>query len=333
MRKGSVSDETQAALRSTIRRQPLDGGRPGFSGAAVGGRIQGGGPPVSHPFDASTKHLIEERLADWVALSDRPADGPTQVIDADLATVTAAADKVLRIDGPQPWLLHLEVQSSRDPTLLRRLPLYSALLDNRHGLPVWTVLVLLRRDADMPTLTGRIERRFGAEEPYATFRYHAVRVWSLAPGPLLTAGLGALPLALLTDEAAAGPEPFVRRVRERIDAELTPPKAAELWTAIAVLMGLRYDDGQIVQLLREVQGMQESTFYQAILAKGRVQGRVEGEVIALRNVLLRQGRHRFGEPDAQALAALNAITDPDRLGQLSERLLDVGGWADLLAES
>jgi hypothetical protein len=52
---------------------------------------------VSHPFDASVKHLITELLADWLPLSGRTADGPVEVIDADLATLTAAAVRVLRI--------------------------------------------------------------------------------------------------------------------------------------------------------------------------------------------------------------------------------------------
>ena len=83
---------------------------------------------MPHPFDASIKHLVTEWLADWLPLSGRRADGPVEVIDADLSTVTAAADKVLHVRGRLPWLLHLELQSYRDPELAARIQFYNALL-------------------------------------------------------------------------------------------------------------------------------------------------------------------------------------------------------------
>ena len=43
-----------------------------------------------------------------------------------------------------------------------------------------------------------------------------------------------------------------------------------------------------------------------------------------------QGRKRFGPPDAVIRKALKAITDVARLEQLSERLLEVASWQELL---
>ena len=159
---------------------------------------------MSHPFDATTKYLIGDRLPDWLALSSRRADGPVTVIDSDLATVTAAADRVLRIDGPEPWLLHLEPHTYRDPTLPARLNMYGAILEHRHEALVWHVVVLLRREADHAALTGLWERRFGAEAAYRTFHYQVVRVWQLPAEAFLEGGLGVAPLAILTDEAHRG---------------------------------------------------------------------------------------------------------------------------------
>jgi hypothetical protein len=53
------------------------------------------------PFDAATKYLIELRPGDWLAYLGLPR-AAVEVIDADLATVTASADKVLRVREPQP---------------------------------------------------------------------------------------------------------------------------------------------------------------------------------------------------------------------------------------
>lgn len=72
---------------------------------------------MPHPYDASTKYLVQDRLADWLPLCGRTTTARLEVIDADLATVTAAADRVLRVDDDPAWLMHLELQSSRDPDL------------------------------------------------------------------------------------------------------------------------------------------------------------------------------------------------------------------------
>ena len=69
--------------------------------------------------------------------------------------------------------------------------------------------------------------------------------------------------------------------------------------------------------------MEESSTYQYIMYMGALKG-------AKRFVML-QGSKRFGPPDAETSAAIEAITDLDRFEQLCERLLDVSSWQELLA--
>lgn len=53
---------------------------------------------------------------------------PIDVIDADLATVSAEADKVFRVHDPAPWLMHFELQVSYDSDLPLRVLRYNVLL-------------------------------------------------------------------------------------------------------------------------------------------------------------------------------------------------------------
>lgn len=80
--------------------------------------------------------------------------------------------------------------------------------------------------------------------------------------------------------------------------------------------------------------MRESSTYQFILEEGRAEGIAKGLAEGLakgeRNVLIRQGRKKFGPPDARSLAALHAISDSNRLELLAERLLDAASWDELL---
>ena len=65
--------------------------------------------------------------------------------------------------------------------------------------------------------------------------------------------------------------------------------------------------------------------------KGRVEGRVEGRAQGSRETIHRLARKRFGELDSATLDALNAIVDLERLGRMSDRVLEANSWSDLLA--
>ena len=53
------------------------------------------------PLDDTLKHLTELSPADWVVQGGWLA-APTTLIDADIATITGATDKVIRVAGSRP---------------------------------------------------------------------------------------------------------------------------------------------------------------------------------------------------------------------------------------
>jgi predicted transposase YdaD len=67
------------------------------------------------PFDATTKDLVEAYPQDWIACLNLPT-GAVSVADADLATVTTEADRVLRVEAATPYIAHAEVSSRRRKT-------------------------------------------------------------------------------------------------------------------------------------------------------------------------------------------------------------------------
>jgi hypothetical protein len=70
--------------------------------------------------------------------------------------------------------------------------------------------------------------------------------------------------------------------------------------------------------------LEESSTYQMLLDRGRID--------EARKLLLRQGQIRFGPPDVPTRTAIETLKDLERLERLSERLLDVSNWCELLAE-
>ncbi len=292
------------------------------------------------PFDVASKQLIEDHPLDWLRLLGLPV-GAAHVISADLSTVTAESDRVLRVDAAQPYLAQIELQTSWDVTLVDRLLRYNVLPCGKHGLPVESVIVLLRRDADRHgVLTGDCTLPDSEGKQSIAFRYRVLRVWEQAPETFLGAGLGALPLASLADVAKSDIPGVLNRIEGELRAQPDARTAAVLWVVTGVLMELRFDVAFIENVLKESDIMEESTYYQYIVSKGRAEGLVTGRnegVIAgraeeARKIIVKMGTVRFGPPDDMVIAVLSATASLDRLEMLAERILSATSWADLLAQ-
>jgi hypothetical protein len=268
----------------------------------------------------------------------------------DLSTVQPAADKVFRLRPPATGLLHLEPQSSWDGGFASRLLLYNVLLEDRHGGPVYTVALLLRREALAGGLTGKVIRTTESGEEYLRFAYTIVKVWELSADLLLAGGLGAVPLALLTDDA----EPRLPRVVERFAARVvaespTPAEASLLLSCGFILMGLRYDKAVARMLFQGVQRMRESSTYQAILeegrdegrtegraegliegrTEGRIEGRTEGRIEGLQNAILALLKERFRTVPPAVEARVRATTDLATLQSALTRVLHIAAPDEL----
>jgi hypothetical protein len=168
------------------------------------------------------------------------------------------------------------------------------------------------------------------------FRFRVLRAWQQPIEAVLTGGLATLPMAPLADVDVEALPGVIHRMEARIAQEASPTEAATLWTATYVLMGLRYSEAFTTLLLQGVRAMKESVTYQAILREGREEGREmgreEGQFVEARRLLLRLGEKRLGACPAATRAAVEAIPSLERLEALTERLLDVETWNELLAE-
>jgi hypothetical protein len=302
------------------------------------GLVDGEEPLVARKrkrFDASLKRLVETYPRDWAAYLQQflrvPGGRPVKAIDSDVSTVSAAVDKVLHISGKKPWLLHLELQASHLHRLAEQLLLYNVLLHDRHHLPVRSIVLLLRPEADRPDLTGMLRRTWPEGQTYLEFHYAVVRLWEQPVESLLSAGLGLLPLAPLAGVPKEQVKRIIRRMDKRIAAEAPTAEAANLWAATLILLGLNYSAEFAAHVLQGVRSMRESTTYQAILAEGRAEGKAEGKIEGLRDLLLHLAGKRFGEVDPMMRGWVQSLDDLDYLTRLIERVYEVAGWNDLLS--
>jgi predicted transposase YdaD len=285
-------------------------------------------PPMPLPFDATLKALVQSHPADFEAVFRLRGPGPPTVLNVDLATVSAATDVTLGYGDPPTLLVDLNFQAGRDADLPARVRLYNALLHHRLRAPVHSVVILLRPEADAATITGRLRYQALPRRGAVDFRYEVVRLWERPARRLLAGGPGTLPLAVLgrlpegrsVEEGLAG---VVAAIDRRLRRQTDPAESRRLLTAAFVLSGLRVEEELSQRVFRGVTAMRESTTYQAILREGRAEG--------IQQALLIQGRKRFGAPDVATQDAVKAVTDVAKLERMTERLLDVSTWQDLLA--
>jgi hypothetical protein len=245
------------------------------------------------------------------------------VIDADLATVTAASDKVVRVLDAPPWLLHLELQAAHETNLARRLHWYNTLLHYRHEQRVRTLLVLLRPAADSPQLSGLHQEAFPAEAPYLEFRYQVLRIWQVPVEQLLGGGLGTSPLAPLSQVTELELPGVVREMGQRLQDEANPQHARTLWSSAIILSGLRLSPSAIACLFQGVGFMQDILRHSSVTELAKILG--------AREMLLRLGRRLFGPPAPEITTALEKVFELERLERMAEAIPDVKTWEELLA--
>jgi predicted transposase YdaD len=98
-------------------------------------------------------------------------------------------------------------------------------------------------------------------------------------------------------------------------------------------MGLNYPDEQIdhfiagaADMILGIRGIEESSVYQSIFAKGRAAGKAEGFAEGLISI----GQNSLGAPDEQVKAAIMGMKDLDRLRRPIARAANVSTWDELL---
>ncbi len=125
---------------------------------------------------------------------------------------------------------------------------------------------------------------------------------------------------------------LIGRMANRLKNEVTDPQQlATLWQTTAILADMRYDQEFILPLMRKVMTMVKLEDFPSY-AKGLAKGEAMGEAKGRRETIIRLGKKVLGPPDAQTLESLESFNDLDRLRQMTERLLDVKTWQELLAE-
>ena len=64
------------------------------------------------PFDTTTREMFDGYAGPLMDYLGLVLDGPIRVVDSNVSTVLAEVDKLYQVDGPDPYLIHVEFQAS-----------------------------------------------------------------------------------------------------------------------------------------------------------------------------------------------------------------------------
>jgi hypothetical protein len=269
------------------------------------------------PFDATLKDLIRQFPADWLTLVGETITETPEVLSADLSTVTASADTLIRLGNR---VIHIDLESGPDDDFASRMLQYNVLAYRLIGLPVRTVAVLLRPKAQSSNLVDVVEYE------QTRFRFDIIRVWEHEAEEFLNGGLGLLPMAVIarpprgqTREASL--PGVVEQIAQRAKKE-APPLVADIVLSSFILAGLHVNQAILQGIYRRALGMIESVAFDIIMEDGAMRH--------TRKLIIRWAAPKLGKPTKEQVERMNAILDLERLERILERVQKVKSWDSLL---
>lgn len=278
------------------------------------------------PFDATLKDIATDYPADCRAVFDG-TDRPVRVLNVDLSTISAATDVALGLGQPLEEILDINFQSGADPFLADRVEMYRGVLRHRYHVPVRSLIVLLRPEANHEHLTGK--HAYGSPANGVQSAYEVIRLWHEPPELFLRSGVGLLSLAVLCKMPDNVPladalAKVVKEIARIAESKLSEADAVRILTSAYILAGMRVrDEDELSRIFQEYGMVKNSSVWDQKL--------YEGALVALRESILRQGKVRFGSPPDAIVAALNDIDEKDRLSAILDAVQHTESWDELFA--
>ncbi len=273
------------------------------------------------PFDSAAKRLLREKPEHYVTWLVDQATFVRQ-LPTELKSRNVFADGLfsIKVNGKSE-LLHIEFQTRNDPNMGERLLEYNILASSENDwLPVYTVVIYLRRDGNVPK--SPFIRKLQNDKEYQRFYYDIIELAKLPARTLLNTGLlGLLPLLSMTD---GGTEP---ELMQEMTSTLEDAGEREL-LALAFAFGSAVNGGQAYKewftrrlaMLDDI--LEESWLYQELLRKG-AEKEHQRRIQEQRETVVSFVQIRFPELVPLAEQHLHFIHDVDALHNLLLKLFAV----------
>ena len=262
---------------------------------------------MSGQWDDSLKIFISENPQDFASWLLGEAQVKVKLL-TEFKTRTIEADALLEVTlNGEDMLLHIEFQSTNDPTIGERLLGYNYEAKREHKLPVHSCVIYLKNDGTVPESPLKWKLPNGRE--VLQFHFESVELGKLPTEALRRTGLtGLLPLLILTKGGAT------REVVEEVISGLQIAEKKELLPITQLLASLVFtselDREWISWRFNKMSDILRETWaYQEIMKEGELRARHQDvlDVIQARfpEILLYAKKQMESIEDSEVLRHLN----------------------------
>lgn len=271
--------------------------------------------PRPRAADLGGRRLIDLRPDDWLHfVTDRPEARCVERLEGSFQWVGRETDVLLRVEDPEAgeFLVLIELQLRGDPRMAARLQAYAALAEEKFGLPVFVVLLIILPGGG-PTDAFYTSTILG-QEVRRDFR--TLHLWEQDAGAVAQTGAPGL-LPLVPVMRGGDDLDLLATVLSRLRQS---PEIAGMENLLAYFAGLVLGREAMLNLMRwDMETATGLTFYEEILNEGIEKGIVLGKSQGMergretaRRFLLHVLTRRFG-PQATELSSALAPLDLDSL--------------------
>jgi hypothetical protein len=278
---------------------------------------------VKADYDQAFKILVDLNPNDWALLAGLTVVDNAAEMETELPERNRHLDRLIRVSDDQGDIaVHLEFQAGKSGNRVPiRLIDYSIGVTEKYRLPVHSCVVLLRRPADSPVLTGAYKPRSRGVMPYLTFRYRVVRLWQVPVNTLLLPGSSVAVAAVLADHGTLPADEIAEQIAACINVISDIDTRAMLFTIAYNLAGLRFNDSQAdIMFGRDISVLEKySSTVQATLRRGEAR------------LLLTSAEQIFGAPSQEILDKVRSAKSK-KLVEWTVRIRTAQSWAELVTD-
>jgi len=276
-------------------------------------------------WDDSLKVFINDNAQDFATWILKGAQFTRKLL-TEFKIRTIEADSLLEVmlDGldvtgdEAKLLLHIEIQSTKDPRIGERLLEYSFEAQREHQLPVLSCVIYLRDVGEVPQ--PPLQWKLPTGRDVLWFDYVSIELEKIPTEEFRQVGLiGLLPLLVLTRDGAT------HQVVEEVIEKLEAARKIELLSVTKLLAELVLTSQEDQEWIERIFAMHNDVFaqtptYQKLVKQGLEKGREEGKLEGLRQAVVDVVQERFPEIVAFAQKQVEGVEDLTLLRQLNVKM-------------
>ncbi len=264
--------------------------------------------------DIGGKRLISLAPDAWVKWVTQRSDVVAgEILASEFQWISRDTDVLVQAYNPQigNFLVLNELQLRYTNRMPQRMRAYAALAEERYNLPVYPVLInILQPTPGVVIATSYESEVFGLR---ALQEYRTINLWEIDVEIVFQQPLPSL-LPFVPVLKGGGDEAIVQQAVQLLRAD---EQLSQLEPLLAFFASFVLSTRLVQQIMRwDMAVLQESPWYQEILNKGRIEGRVEELLLGIELGL----ELKFGPEGLQLMPEISQIADVDILRTIREGL-------------